>query len=512
MQLLITQYHPLVFPSILFAYFLILVIIGRKTAGNSDNATFFKGNRSSPWFLVAFGMIGASLSGVTFLSIPGAVFKDGFSYMQMVFGYFAGYMVIVFVLLPLYYKLNLTSIYTYLQNRFGNAAYKTGAFYFLLSRSIGSALRLFLVAVVLQAFISDNLGIPFELTVFFTIVLIWLYSFRGGIKTIVYTDTLQTLFMLIALGISIVYLLQDDQNLFKTVRQSDFSQWFVSNPDKKNFFLKHFLGGMFITIVMTGLDQDMMQKSLTCKNLKDAQKNVFWTSILLIPVNLLFLSLGALLYLYGFENNIISSNPGISEEQISAIQSGKVLLFQHSDGIVEAIKTDQVFPYLSVNYLPGIAAIFFFIGLVAAAYSTADSALTSLTTSFCIDFLGFSEIKGNRKVRQMVHIGFSLLLFVIILIFKSLNSDAVINELFKIAGFTYGPLLGMFSFGILTQRRIQDKFIPIICILSPILCYILDINSQSILNGYTFGFELLILNGFITFVLLGMLPRPIEEE
>ncbi|MCO6494129.1 MAG: sodium:solute symporter [Bacteroidetes bacterium] len=496
--------NPLVFPIILALYFLILIIVGKITEGNSDNSTFFRGNRSSPWFLVAFGMIGASLSGVTFLSIPGAVGKDSFSYMQMVLGYFLGYQVIARVLLPIYYKLDLTSIYTYLQKRFGNVAYKTGAAYFLLSRSIGNALRLFLAAVVMQTFIFDNLHIPFEITVFITIALIWLYSFKGGIRTIVYTDTLQTAFMLIALAISIIYIwnqlgMNSEISVWQQLQNSHYSKFFEWNSSQKNFFWKHFFGGMFITIVMTGLDQDMMQKNLTCRSLKDAKKNMYWMSSLLIPVNFLFVMLGGLLYLYGTQSGIIIEN--FTNPQL--MSQGKHLTYVFANGSTEYIKTDQLFPLLAANNLPAIASIFFFIGLIAAAYSTADSSLTALTTSFCVDFLGFSENKGSKKARMMVHIGVSVLTYIIIIIFKALNNDAVINELFKIAGYTYGPLLGMFAFGLFTKISVKDKLIPVVCILSPILCYFLDTNSRMLFNGYSFGFEILIVNGFITF--LGLL-------
>ncbi|MCO5253449.1 MAG: sodium:solute symporter [Bacteroidetes bacterium] len=496
----------IVFPIILAVYFLILIVVGKITEGNSDNATFFRGNRRSPWFLVAFGMIGASLSGVTFLSIPGAVGKDNFSYMQMVLGYFLGYQVIAQVLLPIYYKLDLTSIYAYLQKRFGNVAYKTGAAYFLISRSIGNALRLFLAAVVMQTFIFDNLHIPFEITVFITIALIWLYSFKGGIRTIVYTDTLQTVFMLTALGISIVYIwnqlgMISDVPVWQQLQNSHYSKFFEWDSNQKNFFWKHFFGGMFITIVMTGLDQDMMQKNLTCRSLKDAKKNMFWMSSLLIPVNFLFVMLGGLLYLYGTQTGVIIEN--FNNPDLMA--HGKHLTYMFADGTSQYIKTDQLFPLLAANQLPVLASIFFFIGLIAAAYSTADSSLTALTTSFCVDFLGFNENKGSRSARMWVHIGVSMLTYVIILVFKVLNNDAVINELFKIAGYTYGPLLGMFAFGLATKIRIKDSLIPVVCILSPVICYLLDANSRALFNGYVFGFEILIVNGIITFAGLFLL-------
>ena len=495
--LLLTHGYPVaLFPTLLLAYFAILMFIGWRTSGKSDNDTFFRGNRNSPWYLVAFGMIGASLSGVTFLSIPGTVGPQGMSYMQMVLGYFLGYLVISHVLLPLYYKLNLTSIYTYLQDRLGGNAYKTGALYFLLSRSIGSALRLYLVAVVMQVFISTPLGISFTTTVLITLVLIWLYSFRGGIKTLVYTDTLQTFFMLTALALSLYFIakqfkIEEAQSLFHAVQKSDFSRWWVWNPKAPDYFWKHFLGGMFITIVMTGLDQDMMQKNLTCRNVHESRKNMYWMSSLLIPVNFLFLLLGAFLYLFGESNGYITP--------VLSAFSEPSILFHDLSGSSEIIKTDQLFPYMAAYYLPPIAGVCFFIGLVAAAYSTADSALTSLTTSFCVDFLGFGPQKGSKRIRRAVHLGFTAFLFLIILIFSELNSQAVINELFKIAGYTYGPLLGMFSFGIITRYNVKNRWVPWVCIAAPILSFILDLNSQSWFWGYKFGFELLILNGLITF-------------
>lgn len=501
------KYEALLVTGILLLYFLMLTIIGWFTSGKSDNDTFFRGNRSSPWFLVAFGMIGASLSGVTFLSVPGAVGKEGFSYIQVVLGYLLGYLVIIQVLLPLYYSLNLTTIYTYLHKRFGRSSYKTGAFYFLLSRSIGSSFRLFLVAMVFQAFVSDHLGVPFELTVFFTILLIWLYSFKGGIKTIVYTDTLQTFFMLLALGITLVYVWNQLESMginpIEKLSASKYSEWFVWEKGAKNHFLKHFFGGMFITIVMTGLDQDMMQKNLTCRNLKDAQKNMFWMSLSLVPVNLLFLSMGALLYIYGIESGFLTEFFQNSE----MMSEGKHLGFTMPSGEMEYIKTDQMFPYTASNYLPGIAGLFFFIGLVSAAYSSADSALTSMTTSFCIDFLNFDENNGNKKTRQLVHVGVSVFLFLQILLFKAINNDAVINELFTIAGYTYGPLLGLFAFGLFTKLAVKDKWVPIVCVISPMLCFILNKYSESLFDGYKFGFELLILNGMLTFTGLFLLRK-----
>jgi SSS family solute:Na+ symporter len=483
---------------VVLGYFALLMLIARLTAKSDDNQQFFTAKKSSPWFVVAFGMIGASLSGVTFLSVPGAVGGGMFSYMQMVFGYLFGYVVIANVLLPLYYKLNLTSIYSYLEGRFGFFTYKTGASFFLLSRIIGASFRLFLVANVFHKFVLAEYGIPFWAAVVITVLLIWVYTFRGGIKTIVWTDTLQTLFMLLAVIITITFILTDlDWSIgeaIQNITSSEYSQIFVSDPAAGNYFWKHFLGGMFITIVMTGLDQDMMQKNLTCKNLGEAKKNVYSMSIALVPVNLLFLALGALLYLYGIDKGFLdwTTDPEL-------IESGRVLALKGSDGIVGAFKMDELFPFLSFNYLPIAAGLSFIIGLTAAAYSSADSALTSLTTSFYIDILGRDPEGKSTKDRKLVHIGFSIVLILVILLFDALNNDSVINELFKLAGYTYGPLLGFYAFGLMTKLKVHDKAVPIIAMLAPLVTYILSSNSVEWF-GYKFGFELLILNGILTFI------------
>jgi Na+/proline symporter len=503
---------PLIYPAILLVYFLILLVIGWLTKGKSDNATFFKANRSSPWLMVAFGMIGASLSGVTFISIPGDVGHHFYFYFQLVMGYIVGYVVIAFVLLPLYYRLNLTTIYTYLDQRFGNASYKTGAFFFLISRSIGSALRLFLVAIVLQMFISDHLSIPFEITVFTCIALIWIYSFKGGIKTIVYTDTLQTFFMLSALGIILVFLwneikLTQNQSILQFMFHNDFSQMMDYQLSSKTFFGKNFLSGMFITIGMTGLDQDMMQKNLTCRNVKDAQKNMLLMAASLIPINLLFLLLGSLLYTYALSQNIINTHFHMPD----MMMEGK-----HISVIKENIflKKDHLFPFLSSHYLPFMASIFFFIGLVASAYSSADSALTSLTTSFCVDFLGFSDTKGKVATRQWIHAGFSFLILVLILLFRKINNDSVINDLFTMAGYTYGPLLGLFGFGMSNSRIVKDGLVPIICLLSPLLMWKLPVIISLLFPGfdYKFGFEIIIITAFFTYLGLWMISKPTSQK
>ena len=464
--------------SVISGYFLLLILISFFTSRNADNKTFFTANKQSPWYLVAFGMIGASLSGVTFISVPGWVFDSEFSYMQMVFGYLVGYLVIAGVLLPLYYRLNLTSIYTYLETRFGFWSYKTGAFFFLLSRTIGASFRLFLVAGVLQLALFDEWGIPFEFTVFATIVLIYIYTFKGGIKTIVWTDTLQTLFMLLSVIISINLVARsldlDLGGLIQTVKQSDYSQVFFWDFNSGQNFFKQFISGAFIAIVMTGLDQDMMQKNLTCKTLKESQKNMIWFSVVLIGVNLLFLSLGSLLYIYAANN-----------------------------GIALPERTDDLYPMLALRHFDVLAGIVFLLGITAAAYSSADSALTALTTSFCVDFLNFEKAgnPGQKKTRMFVHVGFSVLIFLVILVFKAINNSAVISAVFTAAGYTYGPLLGLYSFGLFTKRVVRDQWVLPLCILAPVLSYLIDVVSSQ--QGFEFGFFILIVNGFLTF--LGLL-------
>lgn len=464
------------------AYFLLLILISRLVGKSDDNQTFFVGNRRSPWYIVAFGMIGASLSGVTFISVPGWVAASEFSYMQMVMGYLAGYAVIAFVLMPLYYRLNLVSIYEYLKTRFGISSYKTGSAFFLLSRTIGASFRLFLVANVLQLTLFDALGVPFILTVAITILLIWLYTYRSGIRTIVFTDSLQTLFMLIAVGVSI-YMISDELNLsfsglLTEVDNSPYSQWFFWEDwgDSKHF-VRQFFSGMFITIVMTGLDQDMMQKNLSCVNIGEAKKNMIWFSVVLFFVNIVFLGLGALLYIYAGQMGIEASG-------------------------------DDLYPIIATQSGLGIVlGVFFLLGLIAAAYSSADSALTSLTTAFCVDFLGMKSetsedakaqherFLADKKKRKQVHIAFSVLLLLVIMIFKLINDESVIAALFKAAGYTYGPLLGLYAFGLLTKFSVKDKMVPLVCVLSPIVWYALNLAFPG-----AFGFELLIYNGITTFI------------
>ncbi|MFL1011323.1 sodium:solute symporter [Flavisericum labens] len=468
------------------AYFAVLILISYFTGKEDSNDAFFKANKSAPWYLVAFGMIGASLSGVTFISVPGAVETKQFGYLQVVFGYFFGYLVIAYVLLPIYYKLNLTSIYTYLKDRFGNVSYKTGSVAFLISRIVGASFRLFLVAKVLQLLIFDQYGIPFTVTVIITILLIWLYTFKGGIKTIIFTDTLQTLFMLISVVVTIIFLanaldLNSISEIYHNVKQDSMSKvFFLGDVNDAQYFVKSFLAGMFITITMTGLDQDMMQKNLTCKNLKEAQKNMVSFSVVLIFVNILFLVLGLLLTQYANQHGITA-------------------------------KKDDLFPTIAMLPEIGImTSAFFLLGLIAAAYSSADSALTSLTTSFCIDIIELDKKPKEirKKIRKRTHVFISILLVIVIILFDAIFKDvSVIWELFKAAGYTYGPLLGLFAFGIFTKQQLKDKYVWIIAIVAPILSYLINEYSVDLLNGYQIGFEILIINGLLTFLGLILIRR-----
>lgn len=446
----------------------------------ADNASFFIGNKKSPWFVVAYGMIGASLSGVTFISIPGWVGDTWFSYFVIVLGYVVGYAVISMVLLPVYYKLNLVSIYSYLRERFGNLAYKTGALFFILSRVIGASFRMFLVISVLQVFVFDHYGIPFWITVVLFMLLINLYTVKGGIKTIVWTDTLQTTFMIGAVVLSITMILNKLEmglgDMISQVWASDYSDILITDIDSKQNFIKLFLSGMFITIVMTGLDQDMMQKNLSCKNIGDAQKNMTSLSLILVPVNLIFLFLGAVLYIYSEKFNI-----PIPEY------------------------TDHLFPTIAFGHLGVLAGVIFIIGLISAAYSSADSALTSLTTSVSLDILELDKKYPNddkllKKNRMRVHALVTLLIIFVVILFGLINNRAIIDQLFTFAGYTYGPLLGLYAFGLFTKISVNDRMIPYVAILSPIISFIISKYSEELFNGYQIGFELLIINGLIAFI------------
>jgi SSS family transporter len=468
---------PTLVATIMVLYFMALIGISVITSKGADTNTFFTANRQSPWYLVAFGMIGASLSGVTFISVPGNVGKIGLGYFQLVLGYLVGYWVIILVLMPLYYRLNLISIYGYLEQRFNKCSYKTGAFFFLVSRTIGSSLRLYLAATVLQLFLFDAWGVPFAFTVATTIVLIWIYTFRGGIKTIVWTDTFQTLFLVSAVAIC-VYIIATRMGLsfsgmVRLIESSHYSKMFYfDDPNSTLFFPKQFFGGAFIAITMTGMDQEIMQKNLTCKSIREAQKNMFWFSLTLVVVNLLFLTLGALLYLYSEKN-----------------------------GLVLPAASDELFPRMALNEFGTVAGVFFLLGIIASSYASADSALAGLTTSFCIDFLNFKRKDENQKQRQkfVVHLAFSLLFLMIILIFKEINERSVIDAVLNVAAYTYGPLLGLFAFGLSNTRSVRDRLVPLICVLSPALSFVISTYSPQWLGGYQFGVEILILNGMITY-------------
>ncbi len=472
-------------------YFLVLLVVSYFTGKNDSNEDFFKAGKKSPWFLVAFGMVGTSLSGVTFISVPGWVEASEFGYFQVVLGYFVGYLVVAFVLLPIYYRLNLTSIYEFLLGRFGKVSHKTGAFFFFLSRVLGASFRLYLVAIVLQQFVFDQYNVPFGVTVFISIALIWIYTNRGGIKTIVWTDTLQTTFMIAAVVLSIVminreldwsfgeFLASDELKNYSTV-------FFTDDFLARNHFLKSFIGGMFITICMTGLDQDMMQKNLTCKNLKDAQKNMISFSLVLVGVTFLFMLLGALLFIYADQNGV-----GIP------LMDGKP-------------KTDLLFPEIALNSGLGITlSITFMLGLIAAAYSSADSALTSLTTSFCVDFLSLekkSELE-QKRIRKQVHIIMSLGLILVIISFKYILNSNIIDSLLTVAGYTYGPLLGLFAFGIFTKHQIKDRLVWIVALASVLLIVGIATIDSDYLGGYVLGYELLPLNGLLTFLGLHLIRK-----
>ncbi|MFH0892847.1 MAG: sodium:solute symporter [Bacteroidota bacterium] len=470
---------PYLILSVFLAYTALLFGITWLTSRKADNESYYTGNRSSLWYVVAYGMIGASLSGVTFMSVPGWVGNTGFSYLMVVFGYFFGYLVIAFVLLPVYYRMKLTSIYTYLESRFGFFSYKSGSVLFLVSRCLGASLRMFLVVNVLQIFVFESFGIPFFVTACIFILLVILYTLKGGIKTIIWTDTLQTTFMLLALFITIFLVIgQLDMGVgewFDTIINSKYSYVIVDDWTARNHWLKQFLSGMFITITMTGLDQEMMQKNLSCKSLRDAKKNMLVFSVIVVVVNFIFLLLGATLFLYAQSKNI--SVPAL---------------------------TDDLFPMVSLRFLSPLAGIVFLVGLISAAYPSADGALTSLTTSFTIDIFGIQKKnwseKKKGKVRSIFHVCFAILLLGLVVMFSEMNDRSVIDKLFTIAGYTYGPLLGLYAFGLFTKFSIRDIAVPFVAVLSPILCWLLSENSVQLLNGYKFGFELLLINGAITFI------------
>lgn len=468
--------NPYLVLGIVTVYFLILIGISVLTSRKADSQTFFTGNRKSPWYLVAFGMVGAALSGVTFISVPGEVGNSAFSYLQFVFGNIVGFWIVALVLLPMYYRLNLVSIYSFLEQRFGFYSHKTGSFFFLISKLIGAAFRLFLVAGVLQLAFFDAFKIPFALTVTVTIGLIWVYTFRGGIKTIVWTDTLQTLFLLSAVILTIVAISKslgwNADIFFNEIAKDPNSKIFFWDWRLGNNFFKQFFAGMFITIVMVGMDQDMMQKNLTCKNIRDAQKNMMVFSLSFLITVFLFLCLGAMLY-----------------------------IFAEKHGVAIPTSSDDLYPLLALHYFGLPVGIAFLLGIIAAAYSSADSALTALTTSFSVDFLNaekHNEAK-RQKIKTWSHLMFSALLILVIILFKAINNESIVVAVFRVAGYTYGPILGLFVFGMYSTRKVKDKWVPLIAFISPVICYFISKYSHIIFNGYEFGFELLILNGLITF-------------
>lgn len=471
--------------TIMTIYFAALIAISWVTSRGADTNTFFTANRQSPWYLVAFGMIGSSLSGLTFISVPGNVGNIGLGYFQVVIGYLVGYWVIILVLMPLYYRLNLISIYTYLEQRFDMWSYKTGAFFFLVSRSLGSALRLYLAATVLHLFLFEGMNVPFFVTVATTIVLIWIYTFRGGVKTIVYTDSFQTLFLVTAVIVAVwqisTQLGYSWGHIIDIFSTSKYSKIFhFDDPNTTMFFPKMFLGGVFITITMTGMDQEIMQKNLTCKNIGEAQKNMFWFSITLVIVNLLFLLLGALLYIYSETN-----------------------------GIALPASSDELFPMLAKNHLGLVVGIFFLLGIIASSYASADSALTGLTTSFCIDFLNFKHKNEAQKKREkfIVHIGFSLLFLLIIVVFNEVNERSVIDAVLQIAAYTYGPLLGLFAFGLSNTRKVTGVAVPFIAIASPLISWLISTSVPAWFGGYKIGLEVLVINGALMYAGLWLFSK-----
>lgn len=501
---------PLFLFSFVIGYFLLLLVVAWYTSRNANNDSFFIGNRSSNWMLVAFGMIGTSLSGVTFVSVPGTVGAGAMQYFQVVIGYFLGYLVIAFVLLPLYYRMNLTSIYNYLEHRFGRISYKTGATFFILSRTLGATARLYLVVNILQLFILDSMGLSFWFTTVVILILILLYTFEGGVKTIVYTDTLQTSCMLIGLVVCIIAIMnQMDLSFVQTMEamhQKGMTRIFNTDVNAPTFFLKQILGGAFITIAMTGLDQEMMQKNISVRTLGGSQKNVLTLSVILLFVNFLFLLMGGLLYLYADANQLL-------------------------------VKGDDLFPTIALGgYLSAAIGVIFIIGLISALFPSADGALTALTSSFCIDILGLKRNtrlneREKKRIRLTVHLSLTLVFFLCVMVFKWIDDKSIIDVILKVAGYTYGPLLGLFAFGILTRRQLNDRLSLLICLLAPVLVIGIDMVSNaewfaaklklgaeaatqlksfsdSVFHGFRIGIELLIINGLLTFIGLWLISKP----
>lgn len=483
---------PALILSIVFLYFIVLLFISFYTARGANAQSFFIGNKKSKWYIVAYGMIGTSLSGVTFMSVPGEVGTKQFAYMQIVLGYLFGYFIIALVLLPLYYRLNLTSIYTYLRDRFGNTTYKTGSLFFILSRTLGASIRVFLVVNMLQVFVLDPMGIPFGVTGAVIIALILVYTFKGGVKTIVWTDMIQTTCMLAPLILCTILVMNhlgySPAQMVSAINEKELTKTFFWDWKDKKFFGKQFLSGIFITVAMTGLDQEMMQKNLSCKNLKEAQKNMFTFSFILVLVNLMFLTLGAVLF-----------------------------VFAQQQSITIPAHTDQLFPLIALDHLGEIAGLIFLIGLISALYPSADGALTALTSAFCIDIINLPERnmdeRKRTRIRYLVHFSFAVVFLLCIIYFRANVDSSVISTLLAIAGYTYGPLLGLYSFGMFMKKKIHDKLAPVVCVVSPLICYYVNLHSQQWFNGYQLGFEVLVLNGLLTFLgLLLISKRTIIEH
>ena len=495
---------PFAILTLIIIYFGMLFVISYvMSKNNSGNEAFFKANKNSKWYLVAFGMIGTALSGVTFISVPGEVGnpETQFKYFQFVLGNAVGFIVIATILLPLYYRLNLTSIYSYIEQRLGVVSYKTAATIFLISRTIGSSFRLYLVVIVLQRYVFDFYHIPFAFTVFASLALIFAYTYKGGLKTIIITDTLQTFFLVTSVFMTIIFICISLHiglvDAFETVKNSNYSKiFFFEDYLKGTYFWKQFLGGMFVTIAMVGLDQDLMQKNLSCATIGEAQKNMFTFTGIFVLINIFFLSVGALLYIYAEKFSI-------------AIPL---------DLITGKPRTDLLFPEIAFNHLELIPAIVFLLGLTAATFATTDSALTALTTSFCVDFLGMDKAENLNKpnivrTRHFVHVGFSLLMFLVIIIFNAINDSSVVSMIFKIASYTYGPLLGLYSFGLfMKSKTVHDTLVPLICVISPLICFLISKNAAAIFGKYTLDAELIILNGLITFIGLLLISKPATQN
>jgi len=485
---------PLLLFSFIIVYFVILLVVAWFTSRNSNNDSFFIGNRNSNWMLVAFGMIGTSLSGVTFVSVPGAVANESFAYFQITIGYLIGYLLIAFVLLPVYYRLNLTSIYNYLSTRMGFTAYKTGASFFILSRTLGATARLYLVVNILQEAILSSFHVPFWLTTIVILAMILLYTYEGGVKTIVWTDTLQTTCMLAGLVICVGYILSHLHlgigESLSAMKDRGYDKIWFTNPDSKLFFLKQIVAGAFITITMTGMDQEMMQKNISVKRLADSQKNVVTLGFILLVVIVLFLFLGGLLYLYGESvgGHFVLEN-GRKVFMIGDVKAGG----------------DKLFPIIALQYMPHIVSVIFIIALISALFPSADGAITALTSSFCIDLFGLQRRNDwddaqKKKFRQRIHLGFAAVFLLFVLIYKWVNSPSMINVILKVAAYTYGPLLGLFSFGMLTKRPVNDKLVPWVCLAAPIICFFIDLNQKRIFGSFEIGLELLVINGLLTFI------------